>query len=99
MKQRLPMSLTVTILLATAGMCVTAAPAVSTAATSSTAELVVTQIKIELPGTPHYIALGHSGLTPRFLIGLTTKNKGSATAPRSMTAITLTEGDPASGSS
>jgi hypothetical protein len=52
----------------------------------------VTAIKIDLPGTPHYIALGHSGLTPRFLISLTTKNKGSATAPPSMTAVILTQG-------
>ena len=92
MKLRLPISLMVTTLLATVGMCLTVAPAVSAAATISKPELVVTEIKIDLPGTPHYIALGHSGLTPRFLIELTTKNKGSATAPRSMTAITLLQG-------
>jgi hypothetical protein len=92
MKLRLPTSLTVTTLLAAAGMCLTAAPAVSAATAASKPNLVVTEIKIDLPGTPHYIALGHSGLTPRFLIGLTTKNQGSATAPRSMTAVTLLQG-------
>jgi hypothetical protein len=85
-------SLAVTTLLATAGMWVTASPAVSAAPAAAKADLVVTKMKIDLPGKPHYITLGHSGLTPRFLIGLTTKNKGSATAPRSMTAITLIEG-------
>ena len=90
MRLRLP--LTLTTLLATVGVCLTAVPAISDAATTATAHLVVTEIKIDLPGTPHYIALGHSGLTPRFLIGLTTKNTGSATAPRSMTAIKLTQG-------
>ena len=92
MRLQLPISLTVTTLLATVGMCLSAAPAISAAATASPAHLVVTEIKIDLPGTPHYIALGHSGLTPRFLIELTTKNEGSASAPRSMTAITLIEG-------
>lgn len=91
MRLRLPASAAVLTVLGTAGMCLTASPAVS-AATTAKADLVVTAIKIDLPGTPHYIALGHSGLTPRFLIALTTKNEGSATAPRSMTAITLIQG-------
>ncbi len=85
-------SLTVTTLLATVGTCLTACPAASAAPGASKPDLVVTKIKIDLPGTPHYIALGHSGLTQRFLIELTTKNKGSASAPRSMTAITLHQG-------
>ena len=89
---RMVTSFTMTTLLATVGMCLTASPAASAAPAASRPHLVVTKIKIHLPGTPHYIALGHSGLTPRFLIGLTTKNEGSATAPRSMTAITLHQG-------
>ena len=92
MRLRMPTSFAVTTLLAALGVCVTAAPAISAAAAVSKPHLVVTKIKIDLPGTPHYIALGHSGLTPRFLIELTTKNQGSATAPRSMTAITLHQG-------
>ena len=92
MRLRLAVPLMMMTLVAAAGLGMTAAPAVSAAAAAPKPDLVVTEIKIDLPGTPHYITLGHSGLTPRFLIAVTTKNKGSATAPRSMTAITLAQG-------
>lgn len=91
MNLRLRTSMTVPTVLVLVGTCLTAAPAYSARAGRPKANLVVTEIRIELPGTPHYITVGHTGLTPRFLIRVTTKNEGTATAARSRTGVTLEE--------